>query len=261
MPPVLETKELELSATVARNAQNPTVCRVQEWLCLNGYGVLIDGDFGPVTEAAVRAFCKAHGLQGRGSVNKKVFEKLSAPMRRALHKPRSSPGNLNQMVMAVARQHLEAHPREVGGDNRGPWVRLYMKGRQGKSQLWCAGFVSFIICQASKAAELPVPFARTVSCDTLARNGCKKGLFVAQKDVKASMLRPGTVFLIRDSEKDWTHTGFVTEAWDDAFQTIEGNATDERFGADYEVCSRIRGYKKTDFVLLSRQDVQTVQQV
>lgn len=261
MPLVLETKELEFSALVARNAKKPTARRVQEWLCLNRHGVVIDGDFGPATEAAVRAFCKAHGLPDRGSVSKRVFEKLSAPMRRALHKPRKPHGNLNEMVVAVARQHLEAHPREVGGNNRGPWVRLYMKGRQGKDQLWCAGFVSFVICQASKAIGLTVPFPRTVSCDTLAKNGCKKGLFVAEKDVSASMLAPGTVFLKRESEKDWTHTGFVIEAWEDAFQTIEGNASDEGFGADYEVCSRIRGYKKTDFVLLSGQDVQPAQQV
>ena len=46
-------------------------------------------------------------------------------------KPISSRGrSLNELVIAFAEQHMNEHPREIGGQNRGPWVRLYMKGKE-----------------------------------------------------------------------------------------------------------------------------------
>ena len=62
-------------------------------------------------------------------------------------------------------------PSDVGGENRGPWVRLYMDGRDGKEWLWCAGFVCFILRQACAALDQPLPFPGTVSCDVLAVPG------------------------------------------------------------------------------------------
>ena len=40
------------------------------------YNLTIDGDFGPTTEARVKAFQKAHGLSQDGLVGKKTWEKL-----------------------------------------------------------------------------------------------------------------------------------------------------------------------------------------
>jgi len=36
---------------------------------------------------------------------------------------------LSQLMVAYAQQHLSTRPREVGGQNMGPWVRLYLVGR------------------------------------------------------------------------------------------------------------------------------------
>jgi len=40
----------------------------------------------------------------------------------------------------------------------------------------------------------------------------------------------------------------VTKFEDDAFETIEGNTNDEGSPNGYEVCRRIRGYRKKDFI-------------
>jgi len=57
----------------------------------------------------------------------------------------------------VARAHLKAHPVEVGGDNRGPWVRAYMSGNDGSDWLWCAGFVTAIVAQAASLLGTATP--------------------------------------------------------------------------------------------------------
>lgn len=256
MPLHRQPKELAYSGSVARGTRGKAARRVQEWLCLNGHAVAVDGAFGPATEAAVRAFCMAHDLPVSDVVDGVVFETLSAPMRRALYDLGELPDGLGDMVVAIAKRHQEENPREVGGQNRGPWVRLYMDGHEGNDWPWCAGFVSFVIRQACVALGRRVPFPKTYSCDILGANGQERNLFVAERDINransAAVLPPGTVFLNRRVSGDWTHTGFLMAAGEDTFATIEGNTNDEGSREGYEVCSRTRGYPDKDFVLLSR---------
>ncbi len=58
------------------------------------------------------------------------------------------------------------------------------------------------------------------------------------------------IFLVRRSSTDWTYTGLATAFHRDPFETIEGNTNDEGSREGYEVCSRSRGYKKKNFILL-----------
>lgn len=237
--------ELEFAAAVARGDKGPAVRRVQEWLDLRGYGLSIDGDFGRITEDAVRRFQRAHRLRPTGIVNPRTFARLAEPMQNALRIKRR-PRALAAAVVACARAHLAQHPREVGGANRGPWVRLYMNGVEG--QPWCAGFVSFVLAQAAATARRPMPIAGSVSCDQLAAQARARNLFLPE--ASRAGLRAGSIFLVRRSPADWTHTGFVAEARPDLFHTIEGNTNDDGEREGYEVCRLSRGYKGKDFVLL-----------
>src|SRR5207244_3371040 len=66
-----------------------------------------------------------------GEVDPETFAMLIRPMTEALrpiHAPEST--KMGTMVAAYALQHLRQHAREVGGQNRGPWVRLYLHGDQ-----------------------------------------------------------------------------------------------------------------------------------
>ena len=257
MPGQVQTDELIFNKSLGRGKRGKDVRRIQEWLCLNGYGVVVDGQFGPATEAAIKAIRRERGWPGKGPVDEAAFARLSAPMRRALTTPKKVRRKLGAAVVEIAHRHLAAHPREVGGQNLGPWVRLYMDGKQGTHYPWCIGFAWFVIRQACEALNIEMPFAKTYSCDRLAADGRKKELMIREAEVgrsdPAELLPPGTVFLQRRKPGDWIHAGLVVRANRETFETIEGNTNDEGSREGYEVCRRIRGYKDKDFVLLRRE--------
>jgi hypothetical protein len=123
--------------------------------------VVVDGIFGPATELAVRRFQAGAGLPPSGVVDRPTSAKLLAPMERALAPIDPAPRGFGRCTVAYARQHLEEHPREVGGQNRGPWVRLYMGGNEGTAWPWCAGFACSFI------AHDPLQFDTTFQPDSL----------------------------------------------------------------------------------------------
>lgn len=239
----------EYQRPTERGRRGLAVKHVQEWLCLHHCATAIDGDFGPATERAVRRFQCSQGIELTGAVDRETHDALWAPMRAAVAESPASNRSLAECVIACARQHLKQHPREVGGDNRGPWVRLYMDGHEGAHWFWCAGFVSFILKQAAKTAGVPVPVKKTYSCDVLAVSGKDEGRFVSEYDMRdGAAMAPGAVFLVRRKAFDWTHTGIVTAFHGDSFDTIEGNTNDDGHRNGYEVCARTRDYRNKDFI-------------
>ncbi len=254
--PAYVTRELEVSATMQIGNRGGDVRKIQEWLGLNGAATTVDGDFGSATDAAVKVFQKKTGIAVTGKVNTATWEALIAPLTRALAAPVSSANmTLPAMTLAVAKQHLAQHPMEVGGDNRGPWVRIYMNGEQGPEQYWCAGFVTFVLRQACNALGVPMPIAGSSSCDSLAYQAKERGLFVpgsaiASGSVSWSSLGSPHIFLVRRTATDWTHTGFGHSGQDDVVKTIEGNTNDDGSRNGYEVCARTRSIQGKDFIRL-----------
>ena len=226
---------------------------VQEWLCLAGHSIAVDGDFGPATEQAVRDFRAAKGLNARsvaaaGQVDARTFQALVQPMTDVLQPIANPPVGLGAAVMAYAERHLAQHPVEVGGQNCGPWVRLYMSGNEGKDWPWCAGFVTFLLRQACDTLGRGMPIKGSFSCDTLAAQAKDKDRFVAESKRAAAGLAPGAIFLSRRTATDWTHTGLVSSFAAQTFKTVEGNTNDEGSREGFEVCARTRGYAKRDFI-------------
>lgn len=245
------TREISFSGDCKRGDKLPVVRPVQEWLTLNGFGVTVDGDFGPATERAVKAFQDKCAIQASGIVDQGTFELLTAPMQRTLT-PLATAPSLGEMMIAYAELHLAEHPREVGGQNRGPWVRLYMEGNEGNTWPWCAGFACFIMRQAVDTLDATLPVKPTFSCDELASRARSAGLFLSGLHLTdpQQQLPPGSIFLNRKNATDWTHTGLVTTVYEDTFETIEGNTNDAGDREGYEVCRRIRSYDAKDFVLI-----------
>jgi hypothetical protein len=154
------------------------------------------------------------------------------------------------MVVAYAEQHLSQKPREIGGQNGGPWVRLYMDGNEGSAWPWCAGFASFILKQACSTLQIQVPIQPSFSCDLLAASARDKNCFLAESKIAdKKQIAPGSLFLVRRTSADWEHTGIVLSAEKGLFYTIEGNTNDEGSREGYEVCRRFRGYKNKDFII------------
>ena len=243
--------EFTLDKVYKKGNKGKRVKMIQEWLSLQGFGLKIDGGFGPATDYAVRKFQKREKLKTDGEVGNKTFTKLIEPMINALKEIPKGNKSLGELVVAYARQHLEQDPREIGGQNKGPWVRLYMKGYEGEAWPWCAGFASFILNQACDTMDVSLPLEISFSCDILAAGAKNKGIFL--KGSVASnrkKITPGSLFLERRISADWTHTGIVVGAENSVFLTVEGNTNDEGSREGYEVCSRIRSYKKKDFIII-----------
>lgn len=62
--------------TLRRGAKGETVELLQELLNVNGIQVVVDGDFGVLTEQAVRSFQESNGLKADGVVGPLTWEKL-----------------------------------------------------------------------------------------------------------------------------------------------------------------------------------------
>lgn len=244
-------KDLNLDKDYKKGSRGKKVKLIQEWLSIHGIHLVIDGDFGPATDYGVRQFQKKKRLKVDGVVGSKTFERLIQPMSKSLKIINPKGKTLGDLVVSYAKQHLAQHPIEIGGQNKGPWVRLYMKGNEGSAWPWCAGFVSFILKQASDTIDAPLPIKTSFSCDFLAASAKEIGIFLGESKIEnKAQITPGSLFLNRRTSTDWVHTGIVVQAENDFYHTIEGNTNDEGSREGYELCKRIRGYKKKDFILI-----------
>ena len=229
----------------------PIAKRVQEWLSLHGYGLVIVGEPGPATRAALGRFQSRVGVgDDVGYLGLATWQQLVAPMARAFVIPRAADPNgrartLRELVKMLAGQHLAQCPQEVGGDNRGPWVRAYTGGHDGKAWKWCAGFVCTVIAQAAQAAGKAAPLPFTLSCDELMTAAGKVGRLIDR-----SKIQGGDVFLCVNGD-DAFHTGLVTKGAAEYFGTVEGNSNDDGSANGHEVCGRSRGYANKVFISLA----------
>lgn len=242
-------EELKFAKEIKRKARGKNVKRIQEWLSLQGAGPAPDSDFGPATETSVKRFQRKKGLPITGVVDKATFDLLVAPMQAAV-KPIAPDGkSVGKLVVAYARQHLKQHPREIGGPNSGPWVRLYMDGNEGAPWAWCAGFACFVLKQATKTAGVAMPIVPSFGVDQLAFSAKDRDRFIKGTSQNRRKVRPGALFLsAKDVPNDWSHVGIFVSASGESFTSIEGNTNDEGSFEGFEVCTRIRGWDKKDFI-------------
>ena len=227
------------------------VQRVQEWLCLHGFALEIDRDFGPATEACVKRFQTKQGLPKTGIVDKATFDKLVAPLRAALKPIPPNGKSLNQLIVAYARQHIAQRPREVGGQNKGPWVRHYMDGHEGQPWFWCAGFATYPIKQAAEGLHKPMPVLRSFGVANIATEAKHRHDFLSLPGpAERRRIKPGSLFLERGGPTGYMHTGIVTGINGDTMTTIEGNTNDDGSNNGYEAIARTRGFNHMDFALV-----------
>jgi lysozyme family protein len=230
--------------------------RVQEWLNIHDFATSIDGDFGDSTADQLKAFQAKAGRQPTGELDPETWSLLTAPMRRALGKiDHGSSASIEDAVVAVARQHICEKPVEVGGNNCGPWVRLYMQGREGTDQKWCAGFVCLMVAQAARDLGIAIPFKRQVGVDALVDDAKAAGRFISESEVpdtlrRKSKLRPGQIFVVRASASDWTHTGILLSLKDASFDTLEGNTGGDGGTDGANARQGNRSYSSKDFLRL-----------
>jgi len=209
-----------LGKEIKRGARGKEVKEIQEWLRFHNLHLEIDNKFGSVTEKMVKKFQVQNELPETGIVDDDTWSILIYPMTAACH-PIDNLNSFRNAVLLYAWQHLTAGACEIGGNNKGPWVRLYSDGKDGENVLWCCWFVTFIIREVCKQMNITMPVKRTGGCDSLMKDAIKNNRLILAKDVQ-----PGDLFLIRKSRKDWTHIGFVNfiNVEEDWFEALEGNS-------------------------------------
>ncbi len=260
---VPDIRSVAPSGVIKRGDKGIAVKLVQEWLTLHGYPTAIDSDFGPATRAALRQF-RAYVMQTtrleRDLLGQQTWDDLWFPMQKSLWVTGTPDTRMNfaQHVIGFAWMHLTNNAHEIG-QNRGPWVRLFfsndpVNGLDGPEFSWCSAFVRFCIRQALILLKIePDPhqiwaYDTGWSCDRTAEWADRCGLL--HRDANPDTVKAGSVFLIRKSEHDWVHTGFV-KSYDHAegvITTIEGNAAQDNSYNGVAVMCRYRSVKNLDFI-------------
>lgn len=237
---------------VSQGDKGPTVKRLQEWLNYHGYTCAIDGDFGPATRECLARFQVGRSVAKRmGDADRSTLGELSNPLLCTfIARPVIEKTNLRDAILFVAQEHLARRPREFGGDNRGPWVRAYCRGKDGPEYRWCAGAALTIVEQAAALLGVPMPVAFTLGCDELARDAKEKGRLTHDP----ARARPGDLFLCyrktASGALDYYHVGIAAGLRPSTMGTLEGNTNDDGSANGYEFTQRTRNLVAKDYVLL-----------
>ena len=221
---------------------------VQEWLTYHGFAVKIDGDYGNATEEAVEMFQKSKSAEVTGEVTDYVYGLLELPIIQLRAVPKAA-GSLRETIVLNANRHCSLKPREIGGENMGPFVREYMRGNEGVNYPWCAGSASTVVLQAYQAMNIkPAKFKYQMSCDTLYSDAKAAGTLVSTPSA-------GCIFLLYNPANpvDCIHTGIVTSynAAKGTIQTAEGNTNNNGSREGFEFIPRIRTCKNMHFISLT----------
>jgi hypothetical protein len=239
-----------MASFIKKGDKGQEVRKLQKLLVERGYPVDIDGDFGPQTYRAVRAFqsqnLDQHGqpLVVDGKVGSLTWWSLTNPksvivttsaVDYAIMPPKETGGSLlGRAALAAAIGELKAGAGEVGGNNSGPWVKKYLAPvglSEGNS--WCASFVSWCYLQASGDDKDSMPFAYCPGARALLQEFKDKGMGYEPKSGYQPM--PGDIVVWwREKLEGWTgHVGLVHQLKSGMLYTIEGNKSPRVQGFSY----------------------------
>jgi hypothetical protein len=239
--------------TLRKGDSGAPVRELQAQLGTRGFAVDATGEFDAQTVRAVRAF-QAQNLDQHGQpltvdgivgpltwwslTHRKPFiETPSAVDYTSM--PAQGGSRIGRAALAVAIAELAAGAGEVGGDNRGPFVRKYFApAGMGTGEPWCAAFVSFCFLQASGGDLDAMPFPYTVGARDVLREFRARGF--AQEPGSGYVPVPGEVVVWwRESFQGGKgHIGLVHSVRDGMLYTIEGNRSPKVQGFSY-VLSRM----------------------
>lgn len=244
------------TVTISNGGDSSYSKKIQEWINLHKYhtqgfslSIGIDGDYGGITESAVEDFQELVGLEVTGEVDALTWMQLVSPMQKAFSKINCAHEYpIKDVALSYARQFVDQHPTEIG-NNTGPWVRAFMKGKEGDWAAWCCGSICTTIDHASNSLNKPMDnwFKWDWSCEKL-RKKAIEGLntdYISEKDVvkRYSEIEPGDIFLVMRKGRA-KHIGIVEKMKGDIMCTIEGNTNDEGSRDGYEFVRRKRKTNK-----------------
>jgi hypothetical protein len=231
-------------------SSGPEVRKLQKLLNQHGFSLDVDGDYGAKTRNAVRAFqsqnLDQHGqplvVDGRvGPLTwwsltheKPLIETVSAVDFTKLPPASSGGSPCGRAALKIAIAELNAGAGEIGGNNKGKWVRKYLNGIAPEGSSWCAGFTSWCYSQIPQG----IPFTYSVGARDILRQFKERGWDAPPNTGYAP--EPGDIVVWWRVRADgWQgHVGLVHSLKDGMLYTIEGNKSPKVQGFSY-VMSRM----------------------
>ncbi len=239
-----------MAQVLTRGSKGAEVKELQRLLKERGYPVAKDGDFGNQTYRAVRAFqtqnLDQHGqpLKIDGEVGPLTWWSLTHPkplimpasaVDYAVMPPLKMGGSaLGRAALKAAIGEMNAGAREIGGDNRGKWVRQYLEpAGLSEGESWCASFVSWCFLQSCGMDAAQMPFPYCPGARELLRQLKKRDMTHAPNS--AYEPQPGDIVVWwREKLEGWKgHVGLVHQLKDGMLYTIEGNKSPRVQGFSY----------------------------
>ena len=228
-----------------RGDRGEDVARLEQQLTVRGYPVEVDGIYGLKTYEAVRAFQSQHidangmplridGIAGPLTCwslthRKPRIDTQSGVDFHVLPSIRLGGSVAGRGALEVAIRELTAGAGEIGGNNRGPWVRKYLNGIASQGSPWCAGFVSWCYAQIPGGSPFPYTLGARAMLQEFRRRSW------AHAPGSGYLPQPGdVVFWWRVRFDGWQgHVGLVYELRDGILYTIEGNKSPRVQGFSY----------------------------
>lgn len=247
--PVLPTTAEPHSTVIRKGSTGPLVRELQALLDELDYPVASTGTFDLQTDKAVKAFQSNHldkhqqPLSVDGVVGALTWWALLNPRPKVTggaidyaKLPPIEPGesSLGRKALAFAINELKAGAGEVGGNNRGPWVKKYLDpGRGVEGNSWCAAFVSWCYLQAVDGHMHAMPFNYSIGARDIYNQLRSKGWHY--DGTGARQPKPGDIVCWwRESPSSWKgHIGLVHHCKDGFLYTIEGNKAANVAGFSY----------------------------
>lgn len=224
--------------------------KIQEWICLHkyhtfGFNISVDCDdwYGKATASAVMAFQEKKGLEITGEVDNETWLTLTAPMMRAFKNISFRDDDTIQIrLVSFMEQIVNEHPTELK-NNTGPWVRSFMKGKDGDWAAWCCGLTSTALDLASSSMNRDMnrwlPWSWSTKRTKIESLASDNTIYLNKNELTKDNISIGDLFLVMKGITP-KHIGVVKNNDNGIYSTLEGNTNDEGIRDGYEACERRR---------------------
>ena len=203
----------------------------QTYLAALGYDLVVDGEIGPKSKAATKAFQRYAGLEVDGIVGpltsaalRAKLEAHAAGMMEAqdwIH----APDGYGDCLAYILQLWEDAGARETEGSNRGAWVRAICKRADGgdEGRPWCGLTLMAADAMVREWTGRTTPGELwSPSVDVIVARAKAAGRFTSG----AAVAQPGDAVVTRRAPGDWSHVAIVTERTPTGLRVISGNSGD-----------------------------------
>lgn len=234
---------------IKKGSTGAAVTELQNILRELDYNIPVTGIFDAETVKAVKNFQSSHlnkhnaPLTVDGEVGDLTWWSLQNPRTIVTTSvidfkvmPNASFGgsSIGRSALQFAINELIAGSGEVGGNNKGPWVKKYLEPTglpEGNS--WCAAFISWCFLQAAGGNKSAMPFNYSAGARDVFNQYKRKGwTFDGTGDMQ---LQPGDIvsWWRVSMPSGFGHIGIVHHFEDGFIYTLEGNKAANVAGFSY----------------------------